>query len=364
MSQLRWKAAHNLLARREIARIKKIFEKKFVMPVTLPNTPDNLIDWTTTVRKIQGKKFSFEGREYLKQIYSDQNKKIMIVKPRQMEITEFTINWLLFNLEKNPNTVGIYLSDRKSHVSVFSKMRVRSRAIGESPILQGLVHKKGNVSWLSFKNGSHLFMYSAQQDFEAARSIPADFAVVDEIQSTNVESIPVLEEALAKSKFGKCVHVGTGSITGDGWWKLWHTGDQKEYDLKTKTWIAKNPLSKISSYHLSQEMAPDRLQEDIESKRKTYPPRGFANEVEGLWYGGNVKPLLEKEIRTLFDRNLDFTPHELVDHDLLVFMGVDWGGGTQAFTVGWIWQLVNKDVPRFKLLYVTKITESSTETQD
>ena len=72
------------------------------------------------MRKIQGQNFSFEGREYLKQIYSNQNKRVMIVKPRQMEITEFALNWLLFHLEKNPNTVGLYLTDRQKHVSVFS----------------------------------------------------------------------------------------------------------------------------------------------------------------------------------------------------------------------------------------------------
>lgn len=355
---------------REINRINRLIEKevnlrldKIFSKVGLPKTPDNLVDWTTTVRIIQGQNFSFEGREFLVEIYLDKNKRIMIVKPRQMEITEYAVNWLLFNLEKNPNTVGLYLTDRKSHVSVFSRLRIRNRAIGESPILQVLTYKKGNVSLLLFKNGSMLYMYSAKPDFEAARSIPVDFAVIDEIQSTNVEAIPVLEEALAKSKFGKCLYIGTGSVMGDAWYKMWHMGDQKEYDLASGVWIAKNPDSKISSYHLTQEMAKDRLKEDLEYKLKAYTPRRYANEVQGWWYGGNEKPLTEKEMMTLFDRNLDFTPSDQVNHSLPIFAGFDWGGGTQAFTVAWIWQLVNENVPRFKLLNVVKIDDKSTEVQ-
>ena len=70
------------------------------------------------------------------------------------------------------------------------------------------------------------------------RSVPVDFAVVNEIQSTNVEAIPVLEEALSKSKFGKYRYIGTGSMIGDSWWNLWHKGNQQEWDDSKKTWLA------------------------------------------------------------------------------------------------------------------------------
>lgn len=343
----------------DISRMLETYPK-----VTLSvKTPDNLVDWTVAVRKIQGKNFSFEGREFLKPIYNDQSKRIMIVKPRQMEITEYAVNWLLYNLEKNPNTVGLYLTDRKSHISVFSKLRVRNRAIGESPILKRLTRKKGNVSMLEFTNGSILYMYSAKPDFESARSIPVDFAVIDEIQSTNVEAVPVLEEALAKSRFGKCLYIGTGSIVGDGWFKLWHGGDQKEWNDVTGTWVAKNPGSIVSSYHLSQSMAKDRLKEDLEYKKKTYTPRRYVNEVEGWWFGGAGKPLVELDITKLFDNAMDFIPSDDVDHDFPIFAGFDWGGGTQAYTVAWIWQLVNKDVPRFKVLNVIRIDDADVEVQ-
>ncbi len=324
--------------------------------------PKNLIDFTKKVRTIKGKTFSFENRPYLIEIYENDAKQIIIVKPRQMEITEFAINWLLYHLIMNRVTVGLYLTDREKHVSVFSKLRLHSWAIESSPILKSLA-EQGNVHHLPLKNGSHLFMASAWTDFESARSYPADFVVIDEIQSTNPAALPVVLETLSKSEFGKILIIGTGSVEGDSWHNKWMQGNQSEWDMTKQKWIPKNPDSKIPSYHLSQYMAPWKKREEIEEKRRTYTPQLFSNEVEGWWYKGMRKPLTKEEIVALFDSTLEFTDDELVDHSMPVFMGVDWGGGVQAFTVPWIWQLIDDKVPRFKLLYTTRIEERSTEKQ-
>jgi hypothetical protein len=129
-----------------------------------------------------------------------------------------------------------------------------SKGIEQSETLKSLV-KKGTLSWLPFKNGSRLCIASAWHDFEEARSIPADFVVIDEVQSTNMEAFPVVKETLAKSSFGRLVVCGTGSDEGDQWWKWWHSGNQQEWDPIQQKWIPKNPTSSISSYHITQNMA-------------------------------------------------------------------------------------------------------------
>jgi hypothetical protein len=116
---------------------------KAVTPITLSDDP---VQWTEQIRKIQGASFSFADRPYLLPLYRDTNKDIYIVKPRQMEITEYSVNWLLYNLTKNPGTVGLYITDRQDHVSVFSKLRLRNWGIDQSPILKSMIWK-GNVSW-------------------------------------------------------------------------------------------------------------------------------------------------------------------------------------------------------------------------
>lgn len=332
-------------------------------PVILPIFPSDIIQWVEEVRMIKGNNFSFEGRPYLPPIYRDTNKEIYIVKPRQMEITEFAVNWLLYQLLTHSSTVGLYLSDRQDHVSIFSKLRMHDWGIIPSPVLKSMA-KKGNVSTQPFTNGSCLFMYSAWPDYDKARSVPADFVVVDEIQSTNVAAIPVIKETLSKSPFGKFIGMGTGSDQDDPWWNLWHTGNQQEWDFAQNKWVAKNPSSTISSYHLSHYMAPWMPREKIEKKRLTYSPRTFTNEVEGWWHASARKPLVESDMRALFDNSISILKPAEVDKSLgPLYLGVDWGGGTNAFTVVWIWQLVDKTVPQFRLIYVEQINEKSTEKQ-
>src|SRR3989442_2871091 len=80
----------------------------------------DIVEWTEKYRTIKGKPFRFEKRDYLKQIYRDPGNEIYIAKPRQMEITELAINWLLYHLLKYPNTVSLYVTDRHDHIAVFS----------------------------------------------------------------------------------------------------------------------------------------------------------------------------------------------------------------------------------------------------
>lgn len=337
-------------------------------------TLDDIVTWTTKARMLKGKPFSFEGRKYLEKPYRSTASEMNIVKPRQMEITEFALNWLLYNLINNPYSVGLYMSDRQDHVGIFSKLRLQAGAIEQSPYLKSkMVPREHNVSWQPFVNGSHLYMFSAWGDFEAARSIPVDFAVVDEMQSVNVEALPVLKQSMSKSPHRRLLKIGTGSDEGDGWWNEWHEGTQFEWNKEVidsdgtrGIWLPMPNTAEvpgIESYKISQHMAFWIPESEIERNRRLYTPRRFINEVEGWWFKGMRRPLLAKEMMTLFDKNLDFTPSDQVNHTLPIFAGFDWGGGTQAFTVAWIWQLVSENIPRFKLLHLEKISDPSTEAQ-
>lgn len=325
--------------------------------------PLDIIEFIEKFRIIKGKPFSFKGREYLYEIYRDPADENYIVKGRQTEVTELAINWLIFHLITHPGTVGLYASDRDEHVKIFSRDRLRKGAIGQSKKLRPLV-KSANERYVEFTNGSVLHMISGWDDFEEARSLAVDFAVIDEVQSLNVAAVPVLRESLRKSEYGCLLIIGTGSDYGDEWYEMWHRGSQKEWDSQAKKWNAKNLESDgISSYHISQYMVPDISQEEIEKNKKGSTPRYITTEIEGQWHKGLRRPLTAKEMITLFDKNLDLTPPDKVNHTLPIYAGFDWGGGTQAFTVAWIWQLTNENVPRFKLLHIEKITDQSTEVQ-
>ena len=329
------------------------------------NLPTNIVPWTEKIRTLNRKPFSFENRDYLLQIYRDEAKEIYITKGRQTEMTEFALNWLLYKLANNSGTVGLYMSDRDSHTSKFSKLRLKDRAIGQSKILQSIIPiNKHSSTTQPFANGSVLYMHSAWGEFDQARSIPADFVVVDEIQSVDVKEIDVLQETLSHSDFGYLIGIGTGSEEGSDWHKLWQTGNQYSWDVNSKLWIPKRPENSTHSYHLPQTIVPWFTPEDIEKKRLKMTKRRFTTEVMGGWHKGAKKPILESDIRALFNRNFSLIPGNQVDKSKgKVFMGVDWGGGTNAFTVPWIWQCLYDKIPIFKVLYTSKIEETSIEKQ-
>ena len=130
------------------------------------NLPNNLWDWSLKVRRIKKEPMTFEERQYLKQIYLDDAKELDVVKGRQTELTEYGVNWLLYCLSQNAMTIGLYTTDRFSHLREFSNIRIKKWALQDSEILQKLAPSRTHtVTLLPFSNGSILLMHSAFQGF-------------------------------------------------------------------------------------------------------------------------------------------------------------------------------------------------------
>ena len=322
--------------------------------------------FTVQSRILKGQRFSFAGRKYLLPVYRDEHNRIKVVKARQMEFSEFIVNWLYANLWNHPNTVGLYISDRDSHTSKFSNMRIKEWTIKASPIIQSITPLRNHTStMLKFINGSILYFHSAWGDFVQARSVPADFAAVDERQDVSGEAVDVLLESMSHSPHKKLLEVGTGADENSDWHLSYLQSDQKEWDPKSESWIAKNPelSAKASGYHVSQLMAPWISKEEYEQKRLDRTERYFTTEVEGYFYHGMARPITTAMMRALFNYDLTLTPPSQVDHNLgPVFMGVDHGGGEHAFTVPYIEQRIAA-TGKSRLLWTEKITEKDVEKQ-
>lgn len=299
-------------------------------------------------------------------IYRDEHPRVQIAKGRQMEASELIVNWLYSNLWNHANTVGLYISDRDSHTSKFSNMRIKEWTIKASPIIQKITPLRNHTStMLKFINGSILYFHSAWGDFVQARSVPADFAAIDERQDIDGEAVDVLLESMSHSKYKKLLEVGTGSDEGSDWNLSYMKSDAKEWDETARAWIATQPenAAVASGYHISQEMAPWITQAEFEQKRKDRTERYFTTEVVGWWYHGLAKPITTKMLRELFDYNMTLTLPQNVDHSLgPVFMGTDYGGGDTAFTVPWIEQKIMATGKKV-LLWTEKITEKDVTKQ-
>jgi hypothetical protein len=282
-----------------------------------------------------------------------------------MEMTEYIVNWLLQKLTTYPNTTAIYTAPRMDQVSRFSQDRFKT-AIRTSPILYNLTSRsrldlgESAIGRVPFKNGSVCYLISSWGEFDAIRNIAADFVAVDEVQDIQAEAIPVIEESMSHSTFNQMLLVGTASVEGTEFNRLWYQSDMKEWDQEAQAWIPQKPENRTySGYHLSQEMAPWIIRlppehpNSIAAKRARYSERRFMNEVLGLFYRGLAKPLIPDDLLKCSDNR--FGLMEKLDPPYVSYMGVDWGGGEHAFTVVWI--MAQDDEGRWRLIYVRRFDE-------
>lgn len=202
--------------------------------------PEFILEFIGRFRTIHGKPYTLKGREFLIKLYLDETRQINVVKARQMGLTEFAINWILYHLLRNEHTIGLYITDRQEHVNAFAD-RMR-QAIESSKLLKPWVTKM-TKSYVKFANNSMLYMITGWNKFESTRSYPADFVVIDEAQSLELEALPVVKETMASSPHKRLLIIGTGSEYGDEWHKEWSRGTQwewhkqevrKEVDVKTE----------------------------------------------------------------------------------------------------------------------------------
>ena len=326
---------------------------------------DDPIEFTRQVRILKGERFSFEGRDYLYQLYRDDAKTIRISKGRQTEMSEMLVNKLFENAFKFPGTIHLYMADRNSHTSKFSNLRVRDWGIKASRTVQNMIAglRDHSATVLKFINGSQAYFHSAWSGFEEARSVPADFVYVDERNAVDGSKIVVLKETLSHSKHGRMWEVGTGPIEGTDWDEAYKDGTQYEWNVKTKSWVPRNPGAKVHSYNLPQTIVPWISAEEIEEKRIEYTDAQFAMEVLGRSHRAASKPITPQMMNAIMDNNLHLLLPSEIDHTKPLYCGIDWGGGEKAFTVPSFWQLMDPAAPRFQLAYIEKITESDQDKQ-
>ena len=92
------------------------------------------VAWIERNRMLKGKPFSFKDRDYLLQPYRDNYQQIIFMKGRQVEMSEFSENWLLHKLYAHPYTAGFHAFPRSGQAQRFAKQRLNA-AITDSILL-------------------------------------------------------------------------------------------------------------------------------------------------------------------------------------------------------------------------------------
>lgn len=340
------------------------------------------VAWVETNRVLKGKPFSFAGRDYLLQPYRDNYQDIIFYKGRQVEMSEFSMNWLLRKLHAHPYTAGLHAFPRSNQALKFSKQRVDG-AIKDSDLISAwyeereseimmrkfVRHDEGKLKPYNFYILGATWESKKDTVGDAARGISLDFIVYDERQDHPNDVETVLGEGASHSEFKQTLTLGTPKLPGTQFDQQWEASDKHFWHVKCTScgretiitmdnimdsgddergyyyacthcktelnrlagkWHATNAQKRplYRGYHINQLMVPWINPNEIMRKylSPTYPKRRFFNEVLGFAYGGDDVPISLPMMHACAQNE-----YKLGIVEGAMYGGVDWGATSYAW---------------------------------
>ncbi len=321
--------------------------------------------------RLDGQPIRFLGRPYLADIYASRARRLVLRTSRQVEKSTFLATSILFELATRPGIRILLVCPRQEQASVFVHTRllpileqspfVRRALLGRSP-------KKLPVSNMRFINQSQLHVRAAYHSADSARGISADLLIIDEFQDVCAGSLPILQETLSHSQWGRTMLTGTPKMIENHLEGVYAQSTAYEWTIACSRcnagvilderclgptsitcpqcqqplqagsgrWIARHPDATWGDgFWFNHLMVPWLNYQEVLDRQGVYDLAQFKNEVLGLstTLGEHVVSRAELE-RCCCDRPMAHSLADIPDarHGHLI-AGIDWGGGRKSRTV-------------------------------
>jgi len=384
----------------------------------LPVLPIDRMEWEYHCRpKIKGQPNRLKYLPMLKEIALDQHPFIMGILARQWGKTATLIGSdLAYHATINYDYDQLYLNFKDAPLKTFSENKFRQDVFGTWPLSKMIKSSNktfGSMERVTLQTRSIIDMLLPGPLWSNVQGKSPMKMKIDEGQDHNWEGFQNARDSQSDT-FGDVSIYGVGGFQDteyDNIWKTtnqmdWHFKDNKPYQgYDNMSWrkklefdsdgliyddylydvldgkyipkVPKNfsrhgyrlsqlqnpriPLTKedaIALYHVSPEFSVEWKEKDDPNFNSILFRRNIlAENVEG-----ELKPIGERDMMKLFDKNLTLTKSEDVDYEAgSVIVGIDWGGGGK--TILWFWQCIDEKAPIFKLLWVEKIETADTDEQ-
>ena len=343
-------------------------------------------DFVATLLYLNGKPFSFKGRDYLMPIYNAKDRNILLKTARQVEKSTFLGNFLAVNGTVNPYNKALYVSPSHSQTRQFSNEKLKP-SIENSPLIAKYFQDSrvsSQVFEKSFTNGSIIFLRSAFRSADRTRGISARDLCLDELQDFLGSEIPVIMECTSHFDDSSLIMAGTPKSLDNPIEVAWQDSSQNEWLVKCRhcnhynfldekniaptefytsgrlppgpicakcfkpidvpkwgKWYSLSPGKRVSGYRIPQIMVPWIIStmdqwERLLWKRDNYPLGQFYNEVLGLSYDNASKPITRTELLASCDASHKMLsdrpgPEEIAAARRYSLVGgVDWGEGNDG----------------------------------
>jgi hypothetical protein len=347
----------------------------------------SLIEFAERTIKIRGAPFSLAQRPYLRDVYRNRSRNLVLRCSRQVEKSTFVSNRIIYAAVRIPGIQILYVCPRHEQARIFSHDRLADSVI-QSSILRRLLwpHKHPMpVENIQFANGSRFYCRAAFHSADSIRGLSADQLYVDEFQDLAAGALPVLQETLSHSPLAQTILTGTPKMvdnhleqafaqsTASAWQvrcagcDVWHRLDahvlgprslacdrcQTPLDVSHGRWVARNPESTWGAgYWINHTMTAWMPYDRILDRQHTYDAVRFQNEVLGEPTDLGDHVITRAEIEACCeDRSFAVSLEQVpaLRRTGLV-AGLDWGGGGVSATVlviGYIERNLTFHVQRF-----------------
>lgn len=382
----------------------------------LPTIPKDRIKWEYHCRPtIKGEPNRLKYLPMMLDVVKDNHDFIMYFFARQWGKTTMFGSDLAYYATTHYDYDQTYVNFKDPNLKTFSENKFRQDVFGSGPLSHYIsgISKLGSTKRIVTKTRCVVDMMLPGVNWQNLQGKSNRALFVDESQDIDWKGFSNAKETMADT-YGLMRAAGVGGFEDTDYHRLWKSTNQMEYffddnddyqgypnmswrknlqhdekglvygdymkDVLSGKYIAQVPENELRhGYHLSQLQNPripltikDAIEKykispelSIEWKRYHDPIfdlNTYRRNVLAEFVRGELKPITEKDMLKLFDKNMSLTKAGDVDYEAgPVIIGIDWGGGGK--TIVWIWQCTNKKAPIFKLLWVEKIESADTDEQ-
>jgi hypothetical protein len=341
--------------------------------------------------------FPFTNRRYLKEVIDSPSKAIIFLFGRQAEKSTSLGNICLTHCCLIPAVHILYVSPTAPQTKIFSNDRIAT-PIEISPKVKRFTsrHLPMNIFEKTFIKQSKIILRYCYYTADRIRGIAADVLMIDEMQDIITDNVPIMEETLSHSPLRKRYYAGTPKAAEGSLGAYWRLSNQKEWAIPCERhspyhwnilderniglkglicnrcgaplypyhpeaqWVTTvEGKMEFDGYRVPQVMVPIHQGEEewqiLLQKREKYGPAQFDNEVLAIFSEAGDKPITREELKACCNPDLKIEdPGQMERRERWaisypVFAGIDWGTGTQSYTVLVLGSYFGTD--RFKVFF-------------
>lgn len=195
--------------------------------ITTRASSEPLADWCLRRIRLDGKPFTFNGHEYLRQIYDDTAGHIVLCKAAQIGGTVWAI---LRSIHSCIMGLGVgYYFPTRTDVMDFSRSRV-GPLLAQNPFLSKMIKDTDTIG-LKQINGMPMYLRGMESKV-GMKSIAVDLVVFDELDEATPEAKTMAKERLSHSDYRRLIELSNPSLPNFGIDEAFAVSDQRHWHLK------------------------------------------------------------------------------------------------------------------------------------